>query len=438
MQKQLAGNINHRRCFRLSIVLFSLVMAYQAFGSDEVKILSEKQPFLTSPRLINAVLVRNPNILAMKATWQAAKAHITQTESIDSPMISYSLAPQTINDTDLSFGQNLTLSQRLSWAGKRNLRGDIARTQSDIAFIGIEQMRLMLTETSKAAYIDWYFVHAAIRINQRNQSLLKEFQHIAEIKYSAGRTSRQDALHAEVEMVRLEHQYIVLEHLRRDTLAKLNTLLQRLPDQPLAPPGGLPKRVTLASVEKLRELALKNQPELLTLAAKKQASTYKEQLVKSSAYPDITFNAAYNTLWNQQEKHLSLGASLKIPLMSQYHAEKDEARALTQRIGFQQQAKRSQVIGDVQRAMEKVHESEQLLDLYKKRLLPLAEENLNAALSNYEAGSGDFLDLIYAEKYLMQTRLQHEQTRADYHQRFAALEYVIGGSIGHHPGTNKL
>jgi len=415
---------------RLGIALLGLVVVCQPLMATEADIPFANDASLTSSHLVEAVLARNPDIPTMEATWEAAKARIEQANAFDDPMLSYSIAPQSAGADDMDFGQKLSLSQRLPWPGKRDLRGDVARAESDAAFVGIEQVRLKLTETTKAAYADWYFVHAAIRINGINKSLLQEFQNIAEIKYSAGRASRQDALRAEVERVLLEHRDIVLERHRRDVLADINTLLQRLPDQPLPLPAGLPETIPLLAVEQLRKLALEHHPALRALVARSQASRYRERLAERNDYPDITLNAGYNTLWNQSEKRLTIGASINIPLQGKRRAAKDEARAMTLRLDSQQRAKVSQLMGDLQRAVEKVRESEHVLSLYQDRLLPLAEENLQAAQSDYETGSGNFLDLISAEKNLMQTRLQREQARADYHRRLAALEHIVGGTLG--------
>jgi len=97
----------------------------------------------------------------------------------------------------------------------------------------------------------------------------------------------------------------------------------------------------------------------------------------------------------------------------------------------------SQLMGEVQRAVDKVRESEHVLILYQNRLLPLAEENLEAAQSDYESGSGNFLDLISTEKNLMQTRLQREQALADYHRRLATLKHIVGGMLHTYSGGNE-
>ncbi|NOZ51619.1 MAG: TolC family protein [Gammaproteobacteria bacterium] len=427
-----------RSCSYFSVSLMGLAVVCQPLMAVEIDTPFINQSSLTASRLVAAVLIRNPDIPIMEATWEAAKARIEQANSFDDPVLSYSIAPQSAAVDDMDFGQKFFISQRLPWPGKRNLRGNVARYESDAAFVSIERARLKLIGAAKAAYADWWFVHAAIRINGINKLLLQEFQNIAEIKYSAGRASRQDALRAEVEQVLLEHRDIALERHRRDVLTNINTLLQRLPDQPLPLPAGLPETILLPTVEQLRELALEHDPTLRALVARIQVSRYKERLAERNDYPDITLNAGYNTLWNQSEKRLTVGASINIPLQGKRHAAKDEARAMTLRLDAQQRATVSQLMGDVQQALEKVRESEHILSLYQNRLLPLAEENLKAAQSDYEATSGNFLDLISAKKNLMQTRLQREQARADYHRRLAALEQLVGGSLSAHSGGNGL
>jgi cobalt-zinc-cadmium efflux system outer membrane protein len=424
------------RCY-FSAVLLGLTAVCQPLMAAEADSQFANAPSLTSAHLVEAVLARNPDIPAMQAAWIAAKARVTPAESFDDPMLSYTVAPQTIGESGMNFGQKLSLSQRLPWPGKRDLRGDVASFEADASFAGIDQARLKLTEEARSAYADWYFIHASIRINGINKSLLQEFRNIAEIKYAAGRASKQDALRAEVEVALLEHRDIVLERRRGEVLAVLNTLLQRLPDQPLPLPADLPEATPLQAVEQLRTAALATHPDLRALAARIQAGRSRVALAKRDYYPDIQLSAGYNTLWNQDEKRLTVGAGINIPLQGKRRAAKDEARAGLMRLDLKHKGKVSQVLGAVQRAYDRVRESAHVITLYRNRLLPLAEENLQAARSDYESGSGNFLDLISVEKNLMLTQLQLEQARADYHRRLAALEHTVGGSKALHSANSE-
>jgi len=409
-----------------------IVMACLAFGWHTVMAAPvddgfNREPQLTSARLVDAVLNRNPDIPAMRAAWEAAQARIEQAGALNDPMMSYAFAPQTAGASGMDFGQKLSISQHLPWPGKRELRGDAARFESEAAHEGIEQTRLKLTEAAKSAFADWYFVHAAIRVNAINKSLLQEFRNNAEIKYSAGRASKQDALRAEVEVALLEHRDIVLERHRREVLAVLNTLLQRQPDALLPPPSNLPDTGVLPAVAELRTAVLEVHPELRALAARLQASRQQVALAEREFYPDFRLAAEYNSLWMRDEQRFTVGVGINIPLPGKHRAAKDEAQAILMGLDLTRQARMSEIMGQVQQAYDRVRESEHVLSLYQNRLLPLAEENLAAARSDYEAGRGNFLDMIGAEKNLMQAQLQLEQARTDHHRRLAALERTVGG-----------
>ncbi len=419
-------DLHNIRLILLVLGLFTLSShTAQADDQDDFFKISRN---ITSSQLVQAVLARNLNLPAMQATWKATQARIEQAEALDDPIVSYSVAPRTAAVAGLNLGQKLTLSQHLPWPGKLHLRGQAARFESDAAYEGIEQVRLKLIEAAKTTYADWYFVHAAIRINKINKSLLQEFRNIAEIKYSVGQTTKQDVLRAEVEVALLEHRDIKLEQHRKEILAVLNTLLQRLPDMSIPPPADLPETIPLPPVAQLRTAALAGHPYLRALAARTKASHIRVALAERDFYPDLEFSLGYNTLWNRQEKRFTVGLGINFPLPGKHQAARDEAEAELAHLDMEYKSKVSQVLGTVQRAYDRVRESAHVIALYRDRLLPLAEENLAAARADYEAGSGNFLDLITVEKNLMQTRLQLEQAWADYQRHVAALERAVGGS----------
>lgn len=424
--------MNTNKVLRLTqagCVLVGLFSTSSMLYAASVNELFRHESQLTLTQLIETVLSRNSDVSSMLATWSASQAHSEQVGAFDDPTVSYFIAPQTIGENDQDFGQKISISQRLPWPGKLELKEDIARLESKAAWEGLTRVRLRLTLRSQIAYADWYFVHAAIRINAINQSLLLEFQRIAEIKYAAGRTSKQDVLRAEVEAALLEHRDILLQGQRREILSVINTLLQRTPDLSLPPPSKLTTLSDLPPVLDLRRKAINNHPELRALKARIRASRQRQALSKRDFYPDFKLDAGYNSLWNQTQKRLTIGASINIPLRAKRHAASDEIRARTKQLDSLKTSKEAKILDTLQRAFERVRENGHVLVLFSDRLLPLAEENLAAAQSDYESGKGGFLDLISAEKNLMQTQLQLEQARADYLRRRGILEHAIGESL---------
>jgi len=383
---------------------------------------------ITSEDVVTAVLDRNPTLPAMQAAFEAAQARIESVSSLDDPRLTYAVAPHTADVSGQDLGQRVELSQRLPWPGKLRLAGERAGHEAQAAHDNLDTARLKLTATARSAVAEWFYVHDAVRINTINQDLWREFKRIAETKYATGRASKQDALRADVELNMLRHQAIVLERQRREVLARLNTLLNRAPDLPVPPPAVPADPRALPAPAALRAAALERRPDLRALDARVAAQQTRVELADRDFYPDFNMMAGYNTLWDMQEKRFTVGVGINLPLdVSKRRAALGEAKANARRVELERVDRRAEIEGEVQRAFDAVDEARHVLALYRDKLVPLAEENLDAARADYQAGSGDFLNLVSAEKNLIETQLGAARAMANYHRHLAMLALGVGG-----------
>src|SRR5262249_52011105 len=88
-----------------------------------------------------------------------------------------------------------------------------------------------------------------------------------------------------------------------------------------------------------------------------------------------------------------------------------------------------QVNYQVQQAYEQVGESEQVVRLYEKTILPAARKNVEAARSAYGTGRIPFLSLIEAQRNVVMLQDRYYEAVAAYHRRRATLERVSGASL---------
>ena len=382
---------------------------------------------LSSNQLVSAILAANPQMEVVQAVWQAANSRIQQVSALDDPMLSHSFAPLTIGNRQSGFSQNTVISQKLPWPGKRRLRGEAAAFDADAANENIASLRLLLTATAKTLFADWYYIHRALEVNEINRSLLTEFHDIALDHYATGLASKQDALRAEVEMALLDHQKIALDRENRTLLAHLNRLLNRMPDSPLPVPSKLDAELLLPKPAALQELALRSRPELRELAARIKASKTRGDLAEKDFYPDFKVSAGYNNFWRQDQQRFIVGVEMNLPLdQDKRHAAEDEAHARIKQAEWQHIDRIAKIREDVQVAYELTIESLHVYKLHQDKLLPLANETLKAALSDYRSGSGDFLTLISSEQNLIKTQLQTDRALADMHRHLAELEHAVG------------
>ena len=69
------------------------------------------------------------------------------------------------------------------------------------------------------------------------------------------------------------------------------------------------------------------------------------------------------------------------------------------------------------------------MELYDEVLIVQASQSLRSAESAYAAGTADALDLLDAERVLLQVRIAAERARADLDVAVARLEGVIAGPL---------
>jgi len=417
-------HVHQKTClFFIFSLILSISITVKAASSDNV---FDHMEQLSADTLVTLVLQRNPDLKASHSAWQASLARIDYMGALDDPLVKYSVAPRTLYDSDIDPRHSVALSQRLPWSGKRQLQRDYARYQANASENSIQISQLVVIEMARSAFAKWYYVHAALKINERNQSLVKEFKNIAEIKYSTGKVSKQDVLQSEMEILLLQQEAIRLNRERFDIRASLNQLLNRAADDFIPLPENIsyvPHSLDSASL--LKE-AQSNHPELLMLAQQIAAEKASVALADKTGYPDFTVSAAYNGIMDPDEKRLQLGVAVNIPFGSKVSAKKRESRARLKQKQWQQQSLRNTLQSQLEQYLAQLQESQQLLQLYKDSLLPLAQESFTTAKQDYETGRGDFLSLIATEKNLEKTLLMQERILTDYYQRLAQLDRVIG------------
>jgi len=387
---------------------------------------------LSVTQLVSAVLTANPRLEMAQAAWQASIAKIDQQSTLDDPQFKYSFAPLTIdsqgsNGRKTEFGQRFEISQKLPFPGKLHLRAKAAEYKAETRQQDIAGVQLLLASAAKSLFADWYYIHQAIAIDKLKLGLLKQFRDSAMTQYSTGRAAKQDVLGAEMQLVQLKHQSVVLQRQRKTRLAQLNTLLNRPVDTPLAIPQQLSDIKKLPQLETLQLQAMRSRPELKAIAANIKGHQSEVNLAALAYYPDLKLSAGYNSLWDNEDKRFNIGVGINIPLdQSKRRAAEQEAKANSQQANWQQMDLQAQIKQELTIAYALVEESLHVLHLYRQQLSPLADEKVVAANADYQSGKGGFLSLINSKKDRLQTKLETERALANVHQRFAELEQAVG------------
>ena len=422
---------NRRRlCVTIASVLVMFFSSGLLWAQDGDLVLRSK---LALPELIQEVLARNPELVAVRKQWEAATNRITQARSLDDPILSVQLwnVPQPFKATQADntiFG----LSQNLPFPGKLALKGDVASRSAEMTEQYVRAKERELVARLKQAYYDLFLAQKAVLIHHEQVELLRQFVAIANAKFRGGMGSQADVLKAQVELSLLFQHLPVLEQRRKTAAAMLNTLLDRDTSSPLGlaqEPSQLPINQPL---DDLHSFALNDRPELKAAELDVQRSEQSRALAQRQYYPD--FNVAFQRFQNYQAND-GFGAyvAMSIPFAfwtkPKYDAGVQEAEAAVAAAQAQQHTLENLTRFQIDDLLAKLQAIDQVATLYRTTILPQAEQSLESARAGYRAGKGGFLDLIDTQRAWRGFQLEYFKALVDRQNRLAELEQVVGVTL---------
>ena len=407
--------------------------AETALADSDVEDLFRGDRTLTPARLIQVMLERHPTLDQMRATAEAVQARYPQVVSLDDPMLNFVTAPGSIGSNSASYAARTELTQKIPFPGKRGLRGQIVQAEASAATQDVDATRLQLIESALNAFADFYLAEQAIVVNEDNRRFLQDFRQNAETRYKNGQATQQDVLQADVELARQQERTLSLERARQVAKARLNTLMHLPPESPLPPPDKkAPQTQTLEFME-LRSMAIAARPELKALADRIAGEEASVQLALREYKPDVEIMGAYDSFWQGQggpPLRWQVGAKINLPVRL---ARRDAAVAEAQARLVQRRAELKRQIDQinlqVQEAFEMIRESDKVIQLYEKKILPAAAANIKEAQSSYVNGKIPFVSLIEAQRSLIGLRDRYYEAISEAVRRVAALERAVGGAI---------
>jgi len=155
-----------------------------------------------------------------------------------------------------------------------------------------------------------------------------------------------------------------------------------------------PPELASIPIQNLKEIALRQRPDVLAALADYAAAQSALQLEVANQYPNIQANPGY--AWEMGEHRWALGATMQLPILHQNQGPIAEAEAKRRELAVRFEALQMRILGDIDRAragLAAVHAK--WLDAENQ--MRLQQENLQSAQALFKAGETDPLALLGAE-----------------------------------------
>jgi len=377
--------------------------------------------------LLKEAMERNPRIVAVKKTAEAAWVRASQARAWDDPLVYIGRQPGDM--------QMVGVEQMFPFPGKLSLKGRIAGTEAE----ALDQIRdrtiLEVLVEVKHAFHHIFHWHKKIEINMENQDILKKFIKVAESRYLVGKAGQEDVLKANVEAGKLSNELILLNQMKKSEEANLIRLLDRPLETVLPPPEPLlPPSAFSVNEGDLYAIAEENRQEIRAAQAAVRAGEASRSLTRLAYAPDFVVKAEW---WRVNRSFEPFGENwagmvgIRVPLwffQKQNYGVKeadialDSARADLKEI-------ENRVRYEVRDSFLKVKAAKAQLEIFNAGLIPQAEQALRVATGSYQAGTQGFLTLLDSQRVLMELKLSYYDALVNFYMTLADLELAIGKEL---------
>jgi len=414
-------------------------------GPDAAAGLAAALPDPAVRELVRDALERNPAIAAAAARARGARQQAPQAKALPDPMVGvtgYVAPPETRVGPQRLMA---TLSQRFPWFGKLSLREQAALRGAEALDADVKARRLALVTDVRQLFHEIAFLDAYRSVVETDRQTLIHYEELARARYASGAGIEQGVVKIQAEITRDDIRLLDIATRRAAMVATLNALRDRPQEAPI-PPLDLP-RATLTqppTLEALRTRALDARPELASADAEIGRADALIELARKEYKPDITLGATWTAVGNRTDPAgilqpppdngsnvFGISATLNLPIrrgkLRAGVQEAAETRLAAVEMKRDVTTMIDQALGEL---AERVRLSGEQVRLFERVLVIQAEQSLRSAEAGYAAGGLNSLDLLDAERVLLEVRTGTERARADHAVALARLEGAIGGPLG--------
>lgn len=382
--------------------------------------------------------LNNAGLEAAFNRWRAALERIPQARTLPDPRFTYAYYIEQVETRVGPQRHKFGLAQTFPWYGKLSLRGDVATQNARVEQQKYEALKLKLFYQVRAAYYEYYYLARSIDVTDENLRLLKALEEVARARYATGAPVHANLIKIQVELGKLEDRIRSLRGLRGPVTARLNAAMNRPVDSALPWPKAVPREEVNLSDEQVYAWVRESNPELKAIDAATEREKKAIALARKRFYPDLTFGLDYIETGKARmagvpdsgKDPVIAMVSVNLPIWHQkYRAGVREARA-RYRASLKDRTDRENVLlAEVKMTLYDIRDADRKINLYRDALIPKAEESLNSTQKAFLAAQTSFLDIIDAERILLEFQLSYERAVTDHARGMAKLEMLLGREI---------
>lgn len=387
---------------------------------------------------LQVAIERSPRLRSAYNRWIADLKKSDGAGALPDPMFSYAYFVEHVETRVGPQEQRFGLRQSLPWFGTLGAKEDAAIAMAQASYQRFVAARNELFYDVKAAYYDYYFLGQDIVITSENMELLTFWESVAQSKYKVGLKHHPDVIKAQVELGKLEDHLLTLREQIEPKSARLRALLNL--SGTVAIP--IPRAITVTEKRLVEDSVVasitRNNPNLRALERVIESERAGERLAGKQAMPSFSIGVDYIQTGEAINPEMPgsgkdpwmIGASVSLPIwFGRNSARKKEAEARRRAAEYSLRDSENQLVAVTERLLFEYSDALRKMQLYRDGLVPKAEQSLNAIYAAYQAGESDFLNVLDAQRQLLEFQLTVAREQSRLATKRAQLEMLSGSEL---------
>lgn len=378
---------------------------------------------MTLPMAIAQALANNPDIAAARREVQASEGALRQAGVMPNPELS-ALIEDARQD---SRSTTIQINQPLELGGKRSARISVAERGRSLV---LNELAIKSAEIRAAVTTHFFAVLIAQqrqRLATASLELAQRASHAASRQVSLGKIPPLEATRAgiaesgvRVELAQANSELLMARQRLATAMGNKLAAEQQLQAEFHALPA-------LPDMRKLTQ-ALSRSP----LMQRAQLEVDKRQamsaLEKSRQIPDLTLSIGNKREQQTGRNQAIVGISIPLNLFDRNQGNLQEALSRADKARDELTATENRLHGELLQAHQRLSLAREEAEMLRKEMLPGAQQAYELAIKGFEYGKFNFMDVLDAQRSLLQARAQYLRSLSEAQRAAADIEGYIGDS----------
>lgn len=379
---------------------------------------------LTLTVALELALEANADLSVARREVAAVNAAAQQASRITNPTLELG-----VEDTRRATREStIQLSQPIELGGKRTARMQAAARGVDAASAELSTKVTEVRAAVTTAFFDVLAAQERMTLVTDSVTLAQRGTSAASKRVTAGRASPVEETKARVAESGVRLELIKAESELRASRKRLSALWRNPTPSFESAAGSLEVLPDLPNLSDLTARLITS-PELNQARAEVARRQALSTVERTRRVPDVTVRVGMRRSEELGQNQAIFGVSVPLPFFDRNQGNLRESLLRTDKARDELAATETRVDTELVQAYERLRTAHQETQALRDEILPGAKSGYDAAVTGFEFGKFSFLDVLDAQRTLLQARTQYLRALSDAHRAAADIDAIVGTSL---------